>query len=348
MPVIWIINPYRAGEQNQVNALAEALGWPVEIKSLEYRPLSVLPHLLGATSVAGISRDSRARLRPPWPDYVISCGVRNEPVCRWIRAQSGGGTRYIHLGRPWGRLDSFDLVITTPQYRIPAADNVVHNTLTLNSVHTLDRQQLHIDPHLAELPRPRIAVLTGGNSGPFTLGPRAAARLAQQASALARQHRGSLLVTTSARTPPAVTAELVGGLTPPHVLYRWQADDPDNLYRQILLLADALIVTGDSIGMLSEACTTGKAVYIFDPGGMRDGAGHAADFRLGAHLYQFMLRWLWAPLSRDITLVHSELVQSGRASWLDDATATGVSDAPGRASNPDMARAVAAVRALDR
>ena len=67
-----------------------------------------LPHVLGQATLRGITADSAATLRPPWPDLVISCGVRNEPVCRWIRAQSGGHTRYVHVGRPWASLDSFE------------------------------------------------------------------------------------------------------------------------------------------------------------------------------------------------------------------------------------------------
>ncbi len=131
-------------------------------------------------------------LEPPWPDLVISSGVRNEPVCRWIRAQSGGRTRYVHVGRPWGPLASFDLVITTPQYRVPAHPNVLNNMLTLHSV-TPQRLASARDQWaaaFAHLPRPRIAVIVGGDSGPFTLGPKAASRLARQASTLARQSGG--------------------------------------------------------------------------------------------------------------------------------------------------------------
>ena len=48
----------------------------------------------------------------------------------------------------------------------------------------------------------------------------------------------------------------------------------------------------------------------------------ARDFRLGGALYGFMLRWLWKPLSRDITLVHARLRESGRAQWMDEVLST--------------------------
>ena len=113
MPAIWLIDAYRAGERGQVRALVDALGWPCETRTLAYRKHVFLPHVLGQASLRGITAESAALLKPPWPDLVVSCGVRNEPVCRWIREQSGGKTRYVHIGKPWASLDSFDLVVTT-------------------------------------------------------------------------------------------------------------------------------------------------------------------------------------------------------------------------------------------
>jgi mitochondrial fission protein ELM1 len=344
MPVIWLIDAYRAGERGQVRALVDALGWPCEIKVLSYRSHVFLPHVLGQATLRGISAETAATLSPPWPDLVITCGVRNEPVCRWIRARSGGRTRYVHVGRPWAALDSFDLVITTPQYRVPPHPNVLNNILTLHSVSAqrLQRARLEWEPTFAELPRPRFAVMVGGDSGPFTLGPKAAARLGRQASQLAKAHGGSLLVSTSSRTNPAAVDALQAAITAPNFFYRWQSADTANPYMGILAWADRLIVTGDSIAMLSEACATGKPVLMFDLGGMRDSRDESdRDFRLGGALYTFMLRWLWRPLSRDITLVHSQLRESGCAAWVDE-----VLVAARVPAQTDLQRAVVAVHTL--
>ena len=343
MPVIWLIDAYRAGERGQVRALVDALGWPCETRVLNYRKQVFLPHLLGRASVRGLTAESAATLKPPWPDLVVSCGVRNEPVCRWIRAQSGGRTRYVHVGRPWAALDSFDLVITTPQYRIPSRANVLNNVLTLHSVtpQRLDQARQEWADAFKALPRPYFAVIAGGNSGPFTLGPKAAARLAQQASRLAREHGGSLLVSTSSRTSEAAVNALRAGIDVPNYFYDWRPADPANPYLGILAWADRLIVTGDSIAMLSEACATGKPVQMFDLGGMRGGDFGDVDFRLGAILYRALLRWCWQPLSRDITLVHSQLRAAGRAMWLDEEFVSALVPA-----ESDLERAVTAVKDL--
>ena len=347
MPVIWLIDAYRAGERGQVKALAgalsEDLGWPCETKVLQYKSRVFLPHVLGLTTLRGITSDSAAQLQPPWPELVVSCGVRNEPVCRWIRAQSGGRTRYVHVGRPWAALDSFDLVVTTPQYRVPVRDNVLNNPLTLHGVtpQRLQEARGEWQATFAELPRPHIAVIAGGDSGPFTLGPKAAARLGRQASALVRERGGSLLVSTSSRTSEAAVTALQTAIDVPNYFYRWRPEDPQNPYFGILASADRLIVTADSIAMLSEACATGKPVQMFDLGGMRGDDDGPRDFRLGAILYAALMRWFWQPLSRDITLVHSSLRGSGRAVWLEEES--GASVVPGES---DLQRAVLAVKRL--
>jgi mitochondrial fission protein ELM1 len=347
MPVIWLIDAYRAGERGQVRALVEALvddmAWPAETRTLSYRSERFLPHLLGWDSIRGLTPEAAATLQPPWPDLLISCGVRNEPVCRWIRAQSGGRTRYVHVGRPWADLATFDLVITTPQYRVPPRPNVVNNLLTLHSVSAqrLASARTEWQGAFADLPQPCFAVIAGGNSGPFTFGPKAAARLGRQASRLAREHGGSLLVTTSSRTSAAASAALSAAIDVPHYFYDWRAGDVENPYFGILAWADRLIVTGDSIAMLSEACATGKPVQMFDLGGMRGEAYEPVDFRLGAMLYAALMRWLPRSLSRDITLVHSQLRDSGRAVWLEEEFA-----AVAVPAETDMQRAVTAVKRL--
>ena len=361
-PRVWLLEPYRTGEQQQVLALAEALGWPFETKRLHHRTLAFGTNLLRGSSLRGIDRRRSDALAAPWPDLVISAGMRNEPVERWIRRQSGGRCRIVHIGRPWADPERFDLVITTPQYRLPRRANVLHNDLPLHRVQAarLREAAARWQDRLAQLPAPRIAVILGGNSGPFTLGVKAARRLATAATALARERGGSLLITTSPRTADAVTRVFAGELGVPTHFYAWQPGAADNPYFGYLALADAFIVTADSVSMLSEACATGKPLYLFDLGtgsqGMRAGSGDAGgtmgratadadvdgnDFRLTGMLYRALMRWGWQRLSRDITLVHRQLVASGRAVWLGDPE-------PRRqgAGGGDVERAVARVRAL--
>jgi uncharacterized protein len=119
-------------------------------------------------------------------------------------------------------------------------------------------------PRLASLPAPRIALLVGGNSSSYELGEADAARLGREASELALSLGGSLLVSTSPRTPPAAAEALRAAVGRPVHFYRWRANDPENPYRAFLGLADRFVVTVDTASQLVEACATGKPVYLFE------------------------------------------------------------------------------------
>ena len=40
VPSVWIVTGYRAGERVQIMALAEARGWPYQVKDLDYRQVA--------------------------------------------------------------------------------------------------------------------------------------------------------------------------------------------------------------------------------------------------------------------------------------------------------------------
>ena len=360
-PKVWVLAATRPGDASQVMALAEALGWPFEVKRLALRPLNLLLAPPFATTDAGIDRARSSELTPPWPDLVLASGRENEPVARWIKAQSGGRTRIVQVGRPWGPIAAYDLVVTTPQYRLPARPNVLENAAPLHRItpERLTAAAARWSDRLMGMPRPLVAVLVGGNSGPYGMTRRSGARLAAAADAMAASLGGSLLVTTSSRTPRAATRALADGLKGPHLLYRWRRGDADNPYFAFLALADEIIVTADSMSMLSEALATGKRVHLFDLGegwssmraplAMRGEDPVApprlrewlADFTLRPRLYRWLLRLAPSRVTRDIRLVHQQLVESGRASWLGEAGAI-VPPPP----LEDVARAVARVRGL--
>jgi mitochondrial fission protein ELM1 len=266
LPTVWVLLGRGIGGNGQMRSLAQALGWPHEAKHLVFNRLSYCPNVLLGAAAITLDRRRSSPLRPPWPDLVIGGSRRSAPVARWIKKQSGGATRLVHLMHTQAPLAHFDLVITTPQYRLPQRNNVLHNVGPLN----------HVDParlaaaaasgaaRFAGLTRPYTALLVGGNSSSYLLDPGTAARLGREASAQVRASGGSLLVTTSARTPAAAAAALLDAVDCPAYKYRWQADDVDNPYYAVLALADRFIVTADSASLLAEACATDKPVELFD------------------------------------------------------------------------------------
>lgn len=361
-PRTWLMMGYKAGDNSQILALAEALGWPFEIKRLVYRRTELVTNLLAGPTLMGLVREKSSPLEPPWPELVISAGRRNEPLVRWIQRRAGGRHRIklVHVGRPWALHECFDLIVTTPQYRLPAKPNILHNELPLHRVtaERLARAAEGWRGRLGRLPRPHVTVLLGGQAGPYNFDRENGALLGYWASRLARELGGSVLASTSARTPRKAAEAFAAQLDVPHLLYRYRPDDPDNPYFAFLGLADRIVVTCDSMSMLAEAVSTGKPVFIFDllrgPGSKRPPVPAEARIR-GRSLPERLADWHPRPtiyrigmrigprrLTRDVTLIHRRQVEAGRAVWLGEPWPEDRSPPP----VCDLERAVARVRAL--
>lgn len=356
-PKIWILLADRAGGNGQLISLAEALGWPCERKTLAYNWLNRCPNIaLGATLMT-LRRNSSRQLQPPWPDLVIGASRRSVPVARWIRARSGGRAKLVHLLHAMAPLDLFDLVITTPQYRLPRRANVLHLSAALNRIHSgrLQAAASQWAARLQHLPRPFVALFVGGNSATYRLDAATARRLGTSASAAVASLGGSLLVSTSPRTPADAAAAVVASITCPSVIYRWKSADPDNPYNAFLALADRFIVTADSASLLVEACLMQKPVELFSWPVRR---GPALLFKSwlwrnfalaapsggrapGAAVVERLVDWGLLKPPRDFAGLHRELRERGLVSNLGMNAA-----AIPRRPLDDMERAVAAIRSL--
>ena len=347
-PTVWILKCHRFGDHAQSLALAHALGWPYVVKETRFHWYELFFALASRATLAGLNRRHSSPLTPPWPDLIILAGRQNETPAKWIRKQSGGRTRIVVIGRYWTPPRELDFVVTTPQFRLPASPNVLHNSFPLQAVTktALAEAVENWAPRLDGSRRPYLTVLVGGSSGPYVFSRESARRLGRQASALARSLNATLLVSTSARTTRGAMTALENTIDVPCHFYRWRKDDPDNPHLGFLALADAVIVTGDSLSMLAEACGTGRPVYIFEFGG-----GPAAMHGPRSHDRKVRQWWRWSQLrdqgvlglpyafaiglpawrlnrSRDIRLVQDRFVASGRARWLGDGSTAPMRAAP--------------------
>lgn len=265
-PVVWCLLAGRAGDDAQILALAKTLGWKVVCKRLRFNRRSHWPNLLLGASVASLDRSHSDPLAPPWPDLVIASARHSAPVALWIKKRSGGRTRLVHLQYAEAPLDKFDLVVTMPHFSLPERANVLEVPAPLNrpdATRMADATRRWRE-RIEALPSPRTGVLVGGSNSAFGLDEAAAQRLGRAASEHARAHGGSLLVTTSPRTPAAAADALERTIDAPALFYRWRRDDPENPYPAFLALADDFIVTADSSSLIAEACALAKPVQLFE------------------------------------------------------------------------------------
>jgi mitochondrial fission protein ELM1 len=354
---------HKAGDNSQITALAEALGWPYEVRHMVYRKTELITNLFAGPTLMGLIKEKSDPLEPPWPELIISAGRRNEPLVRWIQQQAGGRdkVKLVHVGRPWAVHENFDLIVTTPQYRLPDKPNILHNETPLHRVtaERLATAAAEWGPRLAHLPRPYVALVLGGQAGPYNFDRENGALLGWQASRMAEELGGSLLVTSSARTPAKAMDALEATIRVPAHIYRWTKDATENPYFGYLALADRIIVTCDSMSMLTEAIVTRRPVYIFDllrgkgshrPPLPADGSvlpvtwrERLKDFNLRALIYRASIHVGPRRLTRDVSIIHRRQVAAGRAVWLGEPWPF---DRPPAEPLQDVERAVARIRAL--
>jgi hypothetical protein len=287
-PRVWLVLGDKPGDNAQVEVIAPALGWPCERKHVQMREPYVQGKPRVTPSLHHIDPACSDPLEPPWPDLVITIGRRPSMVALWIAEQSRGRTKLVLLGKPSGMMERFDLVIAGAEAQLPPLPNVLPIALPLMRV---DQARIAAAAEvwrarLAALPRPLVAFLIGGPTGPFLYDTSVVERLVAEAGKLAEQG-GTPYLTTSRRTPASVVAALRARLPAGAVLFAWAPAASDNPYLGLLGLADGFVVTGDSISMMVEIARLGRPLAILDlPTG-----------RLGAldQLRRSLTRLLFAP-----------------------------------------------------
>jgi len=257
---IWVLADPRAGTAAQALGIAERLDEPFRTVPLTFGRWAAVPWPW--PTLAGLSAECRTAFRPPWPRLVISAGRRAAPITLWLGAQ---GARTVHAMRPGFGAVRFDLLVLGQHDQPRPAPNTLP---ILGATHRISPARLSTAraafPEFATLPGPRVALLVGGTVHGAPLPPGFAATLGVKAASFG----GSILATTSRRTGDAATAALAQALVPhPHRLYRF-GDAGPNPYPAMLAWADAVIVTGDSVSMVSEALATAAPVFVADPGGL--------------------------------------------------------------------------------
>lgn len=264
--IVWVLLDSATGHMNQVLGIAEALGLHYEAKSINYNKLAKIPNLFLYSSIAGLTPQVAAQIKAPWPDVVISAGRKTLPVARYIKKRSHGLAKLVHIMDPgfprWG----VDLLV------IPEHDRVKADKRTIVTLGAPNRVQPDFLAHQAAIwektleayPRPRIAVMLGGNTDEIAFTALDGQKLAQGLDGLL-QGKGSLLITSSRRTPKSFTDMFRYALKSPHYFHDPNSPSRTNPYYAFLALSDLLVVTADSVSMLSEACTTGLPVMVFVP-----------------------------------------------------------------------------------
>lgn len=258
----WVLTTGEAGMRSQALGLAEAVGLPVQEKRIVLkRPWSWLPGGLMPMPLAAL--DNRGdMLTPPWPRLVVGCGRRSIGAALMVKRLSRGETLAAYVQNPeWG-LRAFDLVAALPHDGVKGP-NVVTVATALHGVtpQKLDAASAEWRKQLAPSGRPILGVLIGGDNGSYRLTAEIAAQLVRILQGAYARQGMSAAITPSRRTAKATKGLIANALASENLGWLWD-ETGENPYLGILALADRLIVTCESISMISEALATGRPVHV--------------------------------------------------------------------------------------
>ena len=181
LPTCWCLTDGRPGMENQAVGLAEAMGLTPVVK----RVILKTPWRIASPHVTAFKRYAFSKkgdpVDSPWPDILIATGRPSILPSLYVKGQSGGRTFTVQLQDPVSLRWRFDRIV------VPAHDGLSgENVIVMDgALHRITPQKLAAEaPRWAEafaaIPKPRIAVLLGGDNSRYRFGEAEARALAGQ------------------------------------------------------------------------------------------------------------------------------------------------------------------------
>ena len=278
---VWVVSDGTAGMRAQAVALATALrrarpNWSSDEFTISpHRLIRALPRLAATmpTWLPGLplyaaTGDAALRRRPHaghYPDILITCGRRMAGYALALRRRAradGRRMQVVHIQDPRLPPGMFDALVV-PRHDHARGPNVLVTTGSLNRLTLTDIKTAMMEMPSRWLSTTRgmsVAVMLGGDNRRYRVSEAMAGRMADMLTGFASA-TGALLIPVASRRTPELVIERVTATLPPDRVMLPQKGEP-NVYPGVLGMAQAVIVTADSVNMASEAAITGKPVMI--------------------------------------------------------------------------------------
>jgi hypothetical protein len=271
----------------------------------------VLFHVFGLDLLKNfLTRESYEKVFSLKPDIVISCGAKTAALCYWLAHENRA--KSIAILRP-GMVpyQNFDLVIH-PEHDRRALILPPNVCLTKAAPNLIDQDYLDENrrlllgrfSHLKMNLRLKLGLLLGGDTKGVTMTEQQMRVIIHQLKDVAENYNMDFLITTSRRTPEAIEQLLLREFRDHKrsalLIIANKSNVPEAI-GGILALSEVVIVSGESVSMVSEAASSGKKVVVFpiDSEALRPSENKYTRFA--------------EELSRQGFLVHADTKHIGRA-----------------------------------
>jgi len=213
-------------------------------------------------------------LMDSYADIVISCGSSTAAVNLFLSKENNA--KSIVIMKPsLVTLKRFNLAIIPKHDKPQIAENVVITDGALNLVDK-NRLKLYADKledKIGQLKERRIGLLLGGDAKDFKMDHKAIEILVEELIKAANECDAEILVTTSRRTPGHIDELLKKRFSDEQrcrLLVIANDENSKGVVEAILGLSDIVLVSEESISMISEAASSKAHVIVFTRAGFVD------------------------------------------------------------------------------
>ena len=257
----WIITDGTKGMENQSIALAKLLN--VNYDLIQFRPPYLLRKfpLLGTCfpkSLININFENKIPAK-----YLITTGKRMAGISILLKKFFKNKIKTIHIQNPKISSDYFDLLLV-PEHDKISGKNIIQTkgALSFFDRNVIQATNKSTSKNLTGPLTPVVLALIGGNNKRYELNNTDYYNLAIQITKASKDINSKLIVSTSRRTSVRGTKIIEAVFKKYHNDFFLWSGKEDNPYPSILKSVNYIIVTSDSINMISEAASLSTPLFV--------------------------------------------------------------------------------------
>ena len=203
-----------------------------------------------------LGRGSFEKIRNTYADMIISCGASTVAANIFMKYENNA--KGVVIMKPGlGRSRKFDLIILP---RHDATGKVKRNTLITEAAPN------RITCQVSGVKYHGIGLLIGGDAKNFELTKQAIEKVIDEILKIAEEMDRDIFITTSRRTSPEIDSYLkdkLSNITRCKLLVIANEKNPEGAVQKIFDSSEVVIVSPESISMISEAASSGRHVLVF-------------------------------------------------------------------------------------
>ena len=205
-----------------------------------------------------LDRGSFEKIRNTYADMIISCGASTVAVNIFMKYENNA--KGVVIMKPGlGRSRRFDLIIL-PRHDVSGkvGRNMLVTDAAPNRIVLRDKRQETRDNG--------IGLLIGGDAKNFRLTLETVKKVVENILKISEEMDRDIFITTSRRTSPEIESYLKDKLsnnTRCKVLIIANEKNPEDMMQKIFDSSEVVIVSPESISMISEAASSGRHVVVF-------------------------------------------------------------------------------------